>query len=111
MPSATGTTTSLRGTEVYCPWCSHTSKAPESETTIDCQLLYQVPTSTNRTLEHFVFVFNHDATYLVHTSMVTSSRPFDLWFISPDEVDRPNDGLHIVFMPPQVANNTIIPLV
>jgi hypothetical protein len=62
-------------------------------------------------MDHFVFVFNHDATYLVHTSMVTSSRPFDLWFINPDKLNRPNDGFHIVFMPPQIANNTMIPWV
>lgn len=103
---ATVTTTWRNGTDVYCPWCSQIKRSARMT---DCQLLYQVPTTTSTTMDHFVFVFNHDASYLVHTAMVTSSRPFDLWFINPNKVDRPDDGYHMVFMPPQIANNTMTP--
>lgn len=101
-------TSTPSATEVYCPWCSQVKR---SENTTDCQLVYQVPENMSM-LDQFVFVFNHNAKYLLQVTTVTSFIPFDLWFINPNKVNSSDgDGLHMLFMPPQIANNTNTPWV
>ncbi|KAH6845771.1 hypothetical protein B0I37DRAFT_356201 [Chaetomium sp. MPI-CAGE-AT-0009] len=93
--------------DVYCPWCTNvTTSAKET----DCQLIYQVPENTLRMVDQFVFVFSHNWKYLVQVNMVTSFDPFTIWFLNPAQsLESVDDGLHIVFAPPQMANDTQIP--